>query len=268
MRTLAVGKTAKPKGGKRQGRTTQGKEPFQLPLAIAKQLKACAEAHTGQPMAASDAVRYLWINVARPASRGTAKEQPDATMLSGDEWLNVVDEAASLGAQTLIICVGQSFTNCPDIWKICGWAQRAHGLDVGIHTSCREFSESDINEIAELDPAHTWFFVPDTKLPALRALRERGITVLAANVGHDEQSPPCDMPESIVFVSSEGVLYTCGLVLDNDRFRLGHVSEKPLEWILKDESLPRTIPKDVPHPEHGCDACPPLMVKRMASSRS
>ena len=49
----------------------------------------------------------------------------------------------------------------------------------------------------------------------------------------------------------------------NPWIRLGNVFEKPLEHILRDPSLPRTVPGFVPYQRHGCDGCPPIMAKRM-----
>jgi MoaA/NifB/PqqE/SkfB family radical SAM enzyme len=257
--------TPKRKTTKRSKTASSKKHPFGIARDIATRLRLLVRAHPDDDPP-PEALKYLWINVAPQCEGPECRERHEPRPLSLPEWLNVVDEASSLGICCLIVCTGDSFNSYPDVWGICRWAQEAHGIDVGIHTYRKSLDESELREMGRLVPGRTWFFVKREHLSAMRPLEQHGVKVLEAEVNHEEHSPPCDMPESMVFVGPGGVLYTCGLVLDNEQFRLGHVSEKPLARILSDPSLPRRVPKGIPHHKHGCDACPPLMAKRMTGS--
>jgi radical SAM protein with 4Fe4S-binding SPASM domain len=250
-----------------QGNKTPGgdiKNSFALPRSIAKALRECAEKHgeRGSPPTLP-AIRYLWMSIADPRVAADVQGRRARPRFAYEDWLNVVDEAASLGVQYMVICTGVSLGAHPEVWKICRWAQWLHGIEVGIHTRAAKLTEPEITELKRLDKNHTWLFVNKKDMSAFRPLKKDGVKVLEAHVDHEEHSPPCEMSKQMVFVGPQGILYTCGLVLNDDQFRMGHVSEKPLEQFVKDPDLPHTIPKGVPHRESGCDACPPLMVKRM-----
>jgi radical SAM protein with 4Fe4S-binding SPASM domain len=259
-----VKKRVKP--GRATKPTSEITNAFELPRTIAHKLRAITEEYTGRG-APPEIIKYLWINVTFKCSKPGCDHRDHARELNWEDWLNVVDEAAALGVQYLIVCTGETFQNYPDVWKICHWAQSAHGIEVGIHTYAQGLRPAEVDEITRLDPNHTWFFVKRENLSSLRFLEDYGIKVIEGEVDHEEHSPPCDMPESMVFVGPGGTLYACGLVLDNEEFKLGHVAEQPLARILSNPSARRHIPDDVAHHEHGCDACPPLMAKRMKAGR-
>lgn len=240
-------------------------ESFALPRSIVKVLRACAEKHGADaPSPTRDNLKYLWINVSEGSTCPSKTCRKNSRRLSAEDWLNVVDEAASLGVKYLVIAVGDSMDDHPEVWAICRWAQYTYGMSVGIHTNTKKLGKTTVEELKQLESNRTWLFVNGTAPSAFTAVKKAGIKVLRAHVTRDDHVPPCDMTEEMVFVGPEGVLYTCGLVLNNDEFRMGHVSEKPIEDFLKDSSLPHTIPEWTPRPEHGCDACPPIMVRRMS----
>jgi radical SAM protein with 4Fe4S-binding SPASM domain len=249
----------------KKGRTPDGhKESFKLPRSIVQVLRECAKKHGGGVAAASETLKYLWVSIAGdPRKNNGHKRKETQCPLSNDEWLSVVDEAASLGVKYIIICTGEFLEDHSALWSICKWAQQSYKIDIGIHTCAKKLKKSVIGEMQKLDARRTCLFVNDAESPTFEPLREFGISVLKAHVDHEEQSPPCDMSEQMIFVSPEGILYTCGLVSDEEQFRLGHVADKPIEEYVKDPSLPHTIPEWAPHRENGCDACPPIMVKRM-----
>jgi len=62
-------------------------------------------------------------------------------------------------------------------------------------------------------------------------------------------------------------MYTCGLVLGHDAYRLGNFFERKLETVMTDDSLPHVIPEGVSKAHHQCNGCPPLMVRRMQQER-
>lgn len=235
--------------------------PFEVPCAITKQIRKCAKA--GSRNTEPDVLDYLWINVAeKPSSlSGEDRRLPELTL---EDWLSIVDEAASLGARYLVMCAGDSFAKCPDAWAIVRWAQHAHGMTVGIHTRCRTFGDVELNEIKRLDGKNTWFFVCRENLEAMRYLEEHGVNICCAEVDHEPGTHPCDTPKHMVYVGPGGMMYACGLVLGKREFRMGHVFERRLSTVAEDDSLPRDAAScSTPH-EHGCDACPDHMAWLMA----
>ncbi len=239
-------------------------DPFALPRSIAKQIKSCAEAHERGALFPPDVIKYLWINIMDPGKSGIVPRPMNAKELTWQDWLNVVDEAAALGVECLIICVGESLAQYPGLRQICHWAQEAHSLDIGLHMYGSSLTAAEIDDLASLDPSHTWLFVPEQHVNGIRqSLAAKNIRVLSAGVTYDDHHPPCDMPKTMVYIDSCGKMYTCGLVLNDDRFVLGHVAENPLDRALTAPDASREVPAWVEHREHGCDACPPLMARRM-----
>ena len=252
---------------RRKDKVPDIKESFALPRSIVSVLRQCAKKYGGDSAPClPEMLKYLWINISAQSKSLAGRKRRAEGMLSPEDWLNVVDEAASLGVKYIVICVGESFEGHPELWKTCHWAQRSYGIDVGIHTCASQLRKPELDELKRLEADRTWLFVNNTDLSAFEPAKKAGIKVLGAQVDHEEHSPPCDMSEQMLFVGPEGVLYTCGLVLNNDHFRMGHISERPLEEFVKDPALPHSIPKWAPHRENGCDACPPIMVKRMAGA--
>ncbi len=237
------------------------KNLFELPRTIRKEIHKCAAHSTGEG-ADEASIRFLWINIADR----TTDSQSDISsgVLNADDWLNVIDEAASLGVCCIVICTGEALQDNPCLWTICHWAQQIHGLDVGIHARCAEIGPREIEELKRLDRSHTWLFVNSEVYEKWAALEHENIRVRIADVCAEDHEPPCDMPDSLVFVAPDGNLYTCGLVIGNDQYRLGHIMERPLNSVIGDPSLPHFIPKSVPHRENGCAGCPPILAKRMA----
>jgi len=241
---------------------TAARDVFELPRAIARKLRECAESHPLDAPSQPGNIKYLWMNLDSQDVAIDADRPP--VRMTVEEWLTVVDEAASFGIQSIVICVGDSFGNYPDIWEICRWAQRVHGLKVGFHTTSGELDAAAISQLAKLDPARTCLFVPKASLDAVSSIERAGIPICVADVHEDDRSLPCAGPRSLVFVGPGGTLYSCGFVFGNQQFELGHVLDKPLETVLSDTSLPRTVTVGTQTLGHGCDGCPNQMVKRMS----
>lgn len=243
------------------GVTAEATAFFDLPRTISKEIRQCAAVRETDGVSPGT-IRYLWLNIADHAAN--AQEQNEIVpMMNADDWLNIIDEAASLGVSCVVICTGDALHNNPDLWAICDWAQRVHGLDVGIHARCTAVRPEEIEELQRLDHAHTWLFVSREDYRHLRDLERENIHVRIADVCREDHEPPCDMPEGLVFVAPDGNLYTCGLVIGNEQYRLGHIMERPLNHVVDDPSLPRFVPKSVPYHENGCAGCPPILAKRM-----
>jgi radical SAM protein with 4Fe4S-binding SPASM domain len=237
--------------------------PFELPQSITKRLHEFVR----KQGRGSERVKYLWIYVSdKGISVSRAPGEPERT-LKLEEWLNVIDEAASLGAEWVVICVGSSLSRHPEVWQICEWAQGGHNMYVGVHVPDTELSEDDLKAIRNLDAEKTHLLVSHKAFEGLKHLEEEGIAVAVADMTADDHTPPCDYPESMVCVGPRGHLYTCGLVLGNEKFCLGSVLERDLKRVVDDKDLPHVVPQHVCWQEHGCDACPPFMVERLLSKQ-
>ena len=229
-------------------------DPLELPKTIAKQLRRCAASHAVPEATPEALVRYLWVDMGRYTD----------SALSDEEWLNIVDEAASLGAKYMIICVGKSLDQCPSLWQTMHWAQSVHGIHVGLHMCGSAITEGDIVHFRELKPALTHIFTSRNDIERINEIRELGIQVASSAVCAADHPEGCPSEErDMLYVGPQGVLYSCGLVAEKEPFELGHALDKPLNKLLKRKSTPRVVPPSVPRHEGGCDGCPPILIKRI-----
>jgi radical SAM protein with 4Fe4S-binding SPASM domain len=190
------------------------------------------------------------------------KTEKEHKVLTREEWLTLIDETASIGVEYVIICLGKGISHFPALWDICHWAQSAHHTFVGLHLCEGALDAEARAELEKLDPKLTWLCLPVSDEAGRAYAAQRGITLCSSEVTEEDHTPPCDMPEQMVFVGPDGVLYTCGLVLGNDQFCLGKAMEKSLDAVFADDELPHTIPPDTDWARGRCNACPPIMVKR------
>ena len=243
----------------------QKKNPFELPRLITRQLKQCAETHAAGRVAPVEEVKYLWITfcsgdtVADPGSSDATSAQ---RALNADEWKNVIDEAASLGARVVAVCVGSGLTRSQDLWDICQWAQKTHEMRVALFVS-DEFDLGLLQDFSKLNPGRTSMLVPQSRLQEAQPFADSGIQVCVADVSHDEHPMPCTGPRNMVYVGGDGKMYPCGLVSGNEQYLLGDVLEDPLASIRRNDNLPWTVAD--PCNQNGCDACPNIMDRRMST---
>lgn len=241
---------------KRWSDVYKSENPFQLPQALLNALRQKSE----EFKAKSD-VKYLWIYVSHDSLE---ENETPAKRLTTEEWLNVIDEAASLGVQYVVISVGSSLKDHPEVQEICRWAQSMYGMQVGVHLYCETISREESSLLLDLDRSRTVVFLdcPDPEVAG--HFKEQGFDVYSA-LGQDQEhvSPECHLPEEMTCVGAAGTLYTCGLVLGETEYRLGHFFERPLDNVMHDPSLPHTIPEGLPKSKHRCNGCPPLMVQKM-----
>jgi radical SAM protein with 4Fe4S-binding SPASM domain len=259
-----VGKTASTQKGPSGGFI--GKNPFTLPRSVHHHLKKCVETHAQEKRDEAGYVEYLWIDISDEKLAASKKKRRAATTLGLDEWLNVIDEAATLGVHCVLVHVGDSFSAYPDVWAICEWAQRTHGMMVGLHVHSRSFSEADLRQLRRLDLAKACLFVDGAAYENMGNLRTAGIPLCAADVTEADCSAPCDMPECMVYVGAEGRLYSCGLVVGQKNYCLGSVLESRLDRVVRDAARPRTVSERPPG--NDCNGCPPIMAKRAREARS
>lgn len=235
-----------------------GDNPLALPQNIVRGVRERARKGAGN---GSVSVKYLWLYVSDVAF---GKHVADGDGMSAEDWLNVVDEAAAHGCKYAIISVGDALRDHPEVLEMAVWGQSAHGITVGIHMYGEPVAEKDVDLLVGLDQAKTCFFAPSPKVGAMAFLRDHGFAVLSAEEDHHhDATPECHLPEEMTCVNASGRMYTCGLVLGDESYGLGHVLERKLTTVMHDGALPHWIPKGLDKSHRHCNGCPPLMIKRM-----
>ncbi|MCP4639309.1 MAG: hypothetical protein GY851_02695 [bacterium] len=250
---------------KRWERVYEGDNPFALPQTISKAVKDCMGSFEGDQ---SKTLEYLWLYASEDGvAKGNGNRSP-AKVLDRDDWLSIIDEAAGLGVGCIIFSLGCGILERPEIAEICQWAQSMHGMLVGLHVYGSPLLKEDVNALGSLDKKSVILFVDDALHEDMRFADEMGFTVCSGE-GQDQPhvEPTCTLPESMTCIGASGTMYTCGLVLGEKEYRLGHAFERRLEDVMGDESLPHIIPEGVSKAKRGCNGCPPLMAKRLKEHR-
>ncbi len=230
-------------------------DPFRLPKRLSCGIEAC----TGKSF---DEVTYLWLNFSLPGHEQGNDAAPICPELGLDQWLNVIDEAASLGVAWLVVSVKAALSEFPDLFKICDWAQNTHGISVGLHIHCMEMSSEEIQALCKLDKSKTRILVTRDVIKAMRHLEEEhGLQLCVADPHPEGVLAPCENPGRMVFVNTRGELYTCGLVEGREDYKLGNVFEDSFKKIVGDPNLPHQVPYESAMVPHGCDGCPPLVTQ-------
>lgn len=236
-------------------------DPFALAKKLRSRIRECAESLNETP----SEVNFLWLHVSagginQPGDRsGKTTKTP-----TREDWLNVIDEAAALGVNWLMVSMHTAFGAFPEIWDICQWAQETYGISVGLHTTAMSVSPEDLKALKRLDPARTCLCVKQDALEAMAPITALGIQVSACDPQTYGNKPNCQGASKMVFVSEDGVLYTCGLVEGNEQYRLGNIYEKTFNHILHDPDLPHKVKEEIHRVSEGCDGCPSLIANYMA----
>lgn len=226
---------------------------FRLPRTIQQGLRKCCTASDSAEPAEPGRIPYLWLYFTSSPESGV--------VLSTEEWLNVLDEAASLGVSWVVLSVDSAVSGLPQVWELCRWAQETHGMTVAFHPCSGTLPPEDVDRIADLDASRTCLFLGHEHIRALRHLEESGVRLFVADPNREERPTVCSMPESMLFVNPEGKMYTCGMVKGNDHFHLGSALSDRFAEVVGDPSLPHRVPCDAAQAVHGCDGCPPLVAK-------
>ncbi len=237
-----------------------GADPFELPKRIAKGLEDCKE--TAANAEDASRLRYLWIYVTESGLRKDSNSPEPHDRLGLEGWLNVIDESASLGAQWMVVYVGASLSQVPYIWRMCEWAQDVHGLRVGLHLTSNCLSEDDIEHLTRLESDKTYLIADKKHIASLRYLEASGLHLSEANIRPSERAKHCTKPEEIACVGTDGRLFSCGLVLGDERFEMGDAQDRTLRDVMEDQSLPHEVPDTTAFSSEGCNACPPLLAHR------
>lgn len=232
---------------------------FEICRMVRRKVKACSKERAG---AAEGEIAYLWVCVsAQGPQQGFGSKRPGNTgSMTMDQWLNVVDEASTLGAKWLVLTVLDPLAACESVWQISAWAQQAHGMAVGLHLKAdQSLAANELSEIAKLDPGRTQILMRSMSRQTAAKLEKKGITAWSANPQPEGERPNCQGPTRMIFVNEAGVLYTCGLVKDNSDYRMGHVAAAKLKTLICNPAIPHGVENDIHVVSEGCDGCPALL---------
>ncbi len=233
---------------------------FGLPKVFKQKIKQCAKEQGDE---SKPQVVFLWACVNEAGlTQGVKGERKAARPLTREEWLTVVDEAASLGANWLVLSFGADLSACGDFWGVCQWAQQAHNMMVGLHVKSEKLTQQDVRTMMDaLDMEKTRILARKGVLDNVRLDEEeqKALVVWDANPQPDGERPNCQGPTRMIFVNARGVLYTCGLVEGNEAYRLGHVFDTKLKRIVMDPHLPHHVEDNLHYVTPECDGCPALI---------
>jgi hypothetical protein len=177
-----------------------------------------------------------------------------------NQWLNVVDEAAQLGSGVLVVTVGSSLDECPEVWDLCRWAIDSHDMLVGIHLSHPQFSDDNVAKLREFDDTKLCIFATGKTAPAVREAIDGAVNVAVGECLNCAASDTdCELPKSMACVCDSGEMFTCGLVAQREGFYIGNVNDQRMDHLADDDSLPHSIPPGTDGGEHSCAGCPPMI---------
>ncbi len=248
------------KGGKKTCRC-RGKhgeaDLFELPRRIKSEMQCCGQ----PPNPEAPYAKYLWIHIDEKTAQETGVTSDADAAPTIEQWLNVVDEAASLGVRWIVLSLSASLARFPEILEVCQWAQDAHDMTVGLHSHSSDLLVQEIGRLGTLDCSKTQVIAKREEMERLGALKQAGFELVAADPQTYGEKPDCEGPQHMLYINPQGKLFTCGLVEDRDEYALGNVFVRTFRELLSDPDLPHKVHP----PDHtvtaGCDACPSLMAR-------
>lgn len=227
-------------------------EYFLLGRRIRQGLSHCALRAASK---AEGDVFYLWLQM--EALEGVP-------CLTADQWLNVVDEAASLGVNWLVVTLGSPEEDRTHLADLCRWAQSTHDMVVCLHARQGVINNSERQLLLELPRSSTFLLVEPEYAANFADLAAQGVKVGSANPESSTgDREPCEYPHRMIFVDASGRLYTCGMVSGEHDFFLGSVMDGSLDTIIHNPQLPHSVSAANPQSHLKCSGCPPLVAKHL-----
>jgi len=232
-------------------KASEAKDPFRTSRSIRSEITEAAK-RASTRFGGREGVEYLWIHLARKDCPDTEEQRP----LELEAWLNIIDEAATLGTTWAVIYVGPDFGVYPDVWTLSHWAQETHEMRVAFHYTGQSLDDAHIRQLNRLDPERTYLFVEQCRVEEFRSRDALRIGVVGASLPEHARESNCTSPANIACVHTDGSMYCCGLVVGNDNFAMGDARTRPLVDVVHDEHLPHAVQETDNYPLHGCDGCP------------
>jgi len=235
------------------------KEVFGLPQQFKHKIRKCARELEKRK---EPEVVFLWACVSEAGLKpGVKNGKKVKKPLTQQEWLTVVDEAASLGANWFVLSFTVPLAEREDIWEVCKWAQDVHGMMVGLHVKTPKLTRKDVNKVKQLNLKKTRVLARENALSRLKLNEDerKELIIWTANPQADGERPNCQGPTRMIFINAQGMLYTCGLVEGNDTYRMGHVFDRKLKGVINDPNLPHHVHEEIHYVTPECDGCPALI---------
>ena len=235
-------------------------DSLQLLLEFRHRIRACCE--EARKVNGKPKIVYLWLCV---TERGIGHSGPSgangsgASTLALHEWLTIVDEAASMGSDWLVLTLLTELGRHPDVFRVAEWAQKTHGMTIGFHLGVPTLTDAEIKQLERFDRQKTRIMVRREDLDKMRHLQALGFTVWTANPQEEGGKPDCQGPARMIYVNAKGELYTCGLVDGHPDYRMGHALERPLRAVVADPSVPHYVDESIHTVSPACDGCPSLV---------
>ena len=209
----------------------------------------------------NETLKYVWLNLRSEHDGGCESNKPE---LQTDEWLNIIDESAALGANSMVVSSGERLSDFPGLWKVCDWAQSIHGMHVGIHVQKSTLTEDELSQLSMLEKRLTCLVVDKSQLEMLESLNVYGIPIIASNVDKARTSKPCTESGTLACVEADGTLQKCGLVGCKQKYPLGNALAQPILELVKKEQAISHHSHSNPLITSECEACPSLVAEQMA----
>jgi radical SAM protein with 4Fe4S-binding SPASM domain len=236
-------------------------------FALPKNFKnALTDCRTQAEQGTAKDVTYLWIAVSGQGVGSTGTERSEVAKLNLEDWMNVVDESASLGANWLVLTLTTKLSQFSEIWEICRWAQDTHGMMVGIHLGVDEVTPEDTKHLLSLNLSKFRLLVRNESIEKLAFLEKQGVVLWTANPQPDGVKPNCQGPARMIYVNAEGNLYTCGLVDGKKDYLMGSVLHDRLKHVMKSPSVRHCVEEDLHRVTSGCDGCPALIANYFSAN--
>jgi len=226
-----------------------------FPKSIFKKIRECS--HIAQ--SAPKDISYVWIKVSGQDISKNRHKQDNRLKL--DDWLNIVDEAVSVGANWLVLTVHVPIDQMKEVIEICQWAQNTYNMKVGLFLCREKISTNEIKILSSLKKDLTQIFVKKKAFEQFKKLREMGLFLGIADPQEYGDKPNCEGASKLLYVDNTGSIYTCGLVSGMKNYKLGNIYEKKFQEIVRDPSLPHSVEEKIHKVNEGCDGCPSLLMK-------
>ena len=199
-----------------------------------------------------EGVEYLWIHLARKDCPSDPEHRP----LELEAWLNIVDEAATLGTNWVVIYVGSDLDAYPEVWELSRWAQETHEMRVAFHFTGKTLSDAHVQTLNGLDTTRPYMFVETVLVHEFRSMDALNVGVVGESITGHARKFKCTSPANIACVHSDGNMYCCGLVVGDEDFAMGDARSRPLVDVVHDENLRHAVRDTENYPLQGCDGCP------------
>jgi len=110
-------------------------------------------------------------------------------------------------------------------------------------------------------------FIDAEVLAQMSVEDEKEIHIFKADCdGREIMKENCKIPKNMTCIGPNGNMYACGYVYGNKKYAMGHSLDKELDAFMRDEKIPRILPRGDAGKPRRCNGCPPLMKRMLEES--